>query len=325
MQTLWKNTRAYRTLVKESENGQLGHAYLLITDDKRNLNVALKTFVKPLFACHNPLSAKEMRIAELIDAENFSDCHFYLGKDKRFAVEDAEKITEESVLQPVEGEGKVFVIGDFSDATAPAQNKLLKLLEEPPQGVKFLLGATKPYSVLATVLSRVAKLEIPPFSAEQITEALQRTYGNKYGKDEYKLCATASAGTVGSAEEMLENGAYKNLLTDAFALCLGEENKLPVLVKKIGETKRKKELLSLLSLVFRDGLVVKTQGVDDKRIFLQSEKENLQKVATRYSYTALIKAQEYIVQAEEEVFFNAVFPQCLETLTAKIYKENGKR
>ena len=48
MQTLWKNTRAYQTLVAESEKNELSHAYLLITDDKRNLTTALKTFVKPL-------------------------------------------------------------------------------------------------------------------------------------------------------------------------------------------------------------------------------------------------------------------------------------
>ena len=324
MQTLWTNTRAYQTLVKESETNKLGHAYLLITDDKRNLDLALKTFVKPLFSCHNPRLASEERIANLLDENSYADCHFYMEDGKRFAVEDAEKIAEESVLQPVEGQIKVFVIGDFADATIPAQNKLLKLLEEPPQGVKFLLGASKTYSVLPTVLSRVSKLEIPPFSAEQVAEVLQRIYGNKYGKDEYSLCATASGGTVGSAQEMIENGAYKSLLVEAVSLCLGTEKRLPVLVKKVGETKRKKELLSLIALLFRDGLVAKSQGLTSRRIFLQAERENLEKIATRYSFTALIKAQEYIAQAEEEVFFNAVFPQCLENLMAKIYKENGK-
>lgn len=325
MQTLWKNTRAYQTLVAESEKNELSHAYLLITDDKRNLTTALKTFVKPLFACHNPQTSKEQRLFDLIDEEAFVDCHFYTEEGKRFAVEDAEKIGEESVLEPVEGEGKVFVIGDFADATIPAQNKLLKLLEEPPKGVKFLLGATKTYSVLPTVLSRVSKLEITPFSAEQTAEALERIYENKYGKDEYFLCATASAGTVGSAQDMLENGAYKSLLLEAITLCLSNEQKLPIVIKKVGETKRKKELLSLISLIFRDALIIKSQGAENKRVFLQAERENLQKVASRYSFTALIKAQEYIVQAEEEVFFNAVFNQCLETLMAKIYKENGKR
>lgn len=325
MQTLWKNTRAYRTLETESAKNQLGHAYLLITDDKRNLTTALKTFVKPLFACHDPQTDKEERISSLIDGENFADCHFYLDKDKRFSVEDAEKIAEECTLQPVEGEIKVFVIGDFSDATAPAQNKLLKLLEEPPQGVKFMLGATKSHAVLPTVLSRVSKLEIPPFSVEQVSEALNRIYGNRFDKEEYKICATASAGTVGSAQEMLENGAYKGLLLEAFTLCLGVEKRLPAIVKKVGETKRKKELLSLISLIFRDGLVAKRSGISSPYIFLQSERENIQKVATRYSLTALLKAQEYIAQAEEELYFNAVFNQCLETLMAKIYKENGKR
>lgn len=76
-------------------------------------------------------------------------------------MEDAERILEESALKPVEGNKKLFVAGDFAEATTQAQNKLLKLLEEPPEGVYFLLGATVSFSVLPTILSRTEKLEIP--------------------------------------------------------------------------------------------------------------------------------------------------------------------
>ena len=76
--------------------------------------------------------------------------------------EDAENIREETLLSPIEGERKLFVLGDFAEANTQTQNKLLKLLEEPPQGVIFLLGATTVFPVLPTVLSRTKKLEILP-------------------------------------------------------------------------------------------------------------------------------------------------------------------
>lgn len=324
MQTLFEKTRAYQTVNQDCANNQMGHAYMLIANDAHNLSGILKIFAKLFFKVAQTGVGEEARIARLIDAQNFSDCHFFPEAGKRFSVEDAEKITEECTLKPVEADKKLFVIGDFSEATAPAQNKLLKLLEEPPQGVYFLLGATSAYSVLPTVLSRVKKLEIPSFDVKEITSALFRIYGNRFMESDYTLCAMASDGVLGRAQDVLEGGAYKTLIDEAFALCLGKADVLPIAVKKIGETKRKRELLSLIRLVFRDALIYKTPALKDGGVFLQTETERLKKVAERYCLRALIQAQEYISEAEEQLFFNAVFPQCLEILMAKIYESNEK-
>ena len=324
MQTLFKGTRAYQTIKTDCAYNQLGHAYLLIANDARNLSALLKIFSKLFFDCADAKTEEEVRLSRLIDAQSFADCHFFPESGKRFSVEDAEKISEECTLKPVEGDKKLFVIGDFAEATAPAQNKLLKLLEEPPQGVYFLLATTSSYAVLPTVLSRTKKLEIPSFDALEISDALARIYGDRFSASEYALCAVASDGALGRAQDALEGGTYKTLIEEAFALCLGTEETLPIAVKKIGETKRKRELLSLIRLIYRDALVYKTPALKNGNVFLRAELERIKKVAGRYSSTALIKAQEYVAEAEEQLFFNAVFPQCLEVLMAKIYASNKK-
>ncbi len=315
MQTLWKETRAYGLVKKEELQGELGHAYLLLLDDPRNLKTALKTFVKPFFPCSEQLSQR-------IDNETFSDCLFFPSEGKKFTVEDAETIAEESTLKPVEGDKKAFVIADFAEATPAAQNKLLKLLEEPPEGVVFLLGATTSYPVLSTVLSRVKTLDIPPFSAREIEECLSRVYADKYTQADIELCAAACGGVLGGAQNMLEGGVYKSLVDEAFALCGATAKELPVLVKKIGDTKRKKELLSLIRIVWRDALVLK--GVGAAKISLRSEKERLNKVAEKYTLSTLVYAQEAISKAERELFFNANFPQCLEVLIASVLTQNER-
>jgi len=320
MQTLLEKTRAYTLLCADKNNERLGHAYLLLLDDARNLRTALKTFAKPFFDCENGADENSARLARLIDSESYVDCHFFPESGQKFVVEDAEKIAEECTLQPTEGEKKLFVVCGFDEATLPAQNKLLKLLEEPPKGVYFLLGARTAYPVLSTVLSRVQKLEIPPFDGLEIAKCLARMHGDEFTKSDYELCAMASGGTLGSAQEMLFGGAYKMLVDEAFALCLGEKNALPVTVKRLGDTKRKRELLSLISLIFRDALVYKTGVAGVNGILLRSEFSRLQAVAKRYSARALTKAQTLVVKAEKELFFNAVFPQCLETMFAKLYE-----
>ena len=247
---------------------------------------------------------------------------FYPQTEKKFAVEDAERLGEECLLQPVEGDRKLFIIIDFADANIPSQNKLLKLLEQPPEGVIFLLCATSVYPILPTVLSRVEKLEIPSFSVENVAACLRREYGQKYSDDDIALCAAASSGVVGTAQNMLEGGGYKTLLDDAFSLACATPDKLPLLVRKIGETKHKKELLSLLRIIYRDALVYKM----GQPLLLRSEQVRTQTLANLRGVSALLFAQEGLIAAERELAFNAVFAQYIETfLSAVLQKDKQEK
>lgn len=321
---LLKNTRAYRLLQKECAENAYSHAYLLLFDDGKNLRFALKEFAKILFFCEDTENwsddlQEQQRVAKLIDEDSFSDCLIYPADGKKISVEDAEKIREESLLSPIEGDKKVFIIGDFSEANVQTQNKLLKLLEEPPKGIVFLLGATTVFPVLSTVLSRTKKLEILPFDIKDVTAALRRIYGEKYDAYTLEICAAASGGILGEAQNILEGGYYKTLIESAFTLCLAEPSKLPAAVRLVGETKHKKELLSLLRLIFRDALLVKTdKAAFRKSVLLRSEKNRIEEVAQKYTLSALLYAQEALSKAELQVQFNAVFPQCIQLCIANI-------
>ena len=323
MQTLIKNTNAYRLLKTEAAQRRFSHAYLLLLDDERNLRSALKTFAKVLFSCDEPNDTHTQTVANRIDAESFTDCLFFPDADKKFVVEDCERVMEESLLKPVESDKKVFVISGFDQANPASQNKLLKLLEEPPKHVIFLLGATTAYPLLSTVLSRVSKLEILPFSQNALTQALARVYGDKYSPTDYALCAAASGGSLGTAQNTLEGGDYKTLINDAFSLCLCTGATLPPLIKKIGETKQKKQLLFLLRLIYRDAAVLKSTG-KQKDILLPSELARLRQVTEKYTLSALLFAQDELSKAEKQTFFNAVFSQCLEVTISNVLFQNAK-
>ncbi|MBO5412270.1 MAG: hypothetical protein J6A38_04255 [Clostridia bacterium] len=316
MQTLLRNTQAYKLLQTEAKKASLSHAYLLLLNDGRNLREALKTFAKLLLT--DGVGENSKRIERLIDKESFADCVFLPEPDKKLSVDDAERIREESAFSPVEGEKKLFVIGDFAQANAQTQNKLLKLLEEPPKGVIFLLGATTVFPILSTVLSRTKKLEIQPFDMKDLQTCLARIYGDTYDQSTLELCAATSGGILGEAQNILEGGYYKTLSENAFALALCPESRLPAVVKQIGESKRQKELLALLRLIFRDALLLKTQPRATKSLLLQSEKANVLAVSKQYGATALLFAQEALSEAEKQIAFNAVFPQCIELCMAKL-------
>lgn len=332
MQTLLKTTQAYSLLQTEGKERRFGHAYLLLFNDPKNIRLALKTFAKLFFDCAETeneggmyASNDKKRIAELIDNDSFSDCLFFPSQDKKLTVEDAERIQEECTLNPVEGNRKVFLLADFAEANVQTQNKLLKMLEEPPEGVIFLLGATTVFPVLPTVLSRTKKLEIQPFEISEVTECLTRIYGDKYDRETLALCAAASGGSVGEAQNAVEGGYYITLIENALSLALSTPSRLPAIVKEIGETKHQKELLSLLRILFRDAMLLKTQpSLPRYKLLLPAEKQTTQEIAEKYTLPALFYAQERISEAEKQVKFNAVFPQCIEICIAKILEKNAQ-
>ncbi len=322
MQTLLRSTKAVRLIKKEGESG-FSHAYLLVFDDKKHLKTALKELAKIIFSCDQPKNQKELRMANLIDEENFSDCLFFPSEGKKLMVEDAENIIEESNLSPVETSLKVFVLSDFAEANAQTQNKLLKLLEEPPKNVFFLLGATSAFPVLPTVLSRTSKLEIFPFETKEVTDCLSRIYGEKYDYATLSLCAAASGGNIGDAQNILEGGYYETLLNGAFHLTLAPSYKLPALVKELGETPHKNQFLSLLRLIFRDALLFKS-GQREKHLLLPMQKEKIKEVAEKYSLESLLFAQEYLSETEKQIKFNGIFSQAIQLCMAEILSKNEK-
>lgn len=311
MKSLISGTDAYRIVKNEAKEGALSHAYLIIFPDDKNLRTALKEFAKVI------LSANE-RICSLIDKESFSDCRIYPEEGKRLAASDADNIISECGIKPVEGREKLFILDKFHDANASVQNKLLKVLEEPPEGVKFLLGATSGYSVLPTVKSRVRKLEIPPFSEGEIANYLLRNYPRIKGAEGY---AAASGGIAGEAEKLF-GGGYDEVLE--YALCFAEvkEKDFPVLGIKISALKQKVEFFSLLRLVLRDALMYNLNREDCA--LLKNNANRIKNISKNHTAASLTAALEIIASAERDLKFNANFAMLVENVFININKEKAK-
>lgn len=78
----------------------------------------------------------------------------------RFSIDDARALRKASALRPV-GKSRVFVI-ESSNIAPEAQHALLKLFEEPPQGVRFVLVLPRTAELLPTLRSRLHVVDITP-------------------------------------------------------------------------------------------------------------------------------------------------------------------
>jgi DNA polymerase III subunit gamma/tau len=69
-------------------------------------------------------------------------------------VDDARDLRERAFYAPVSGRYKIYIIDEAHMVTSQGFNALLKLVEEPPQHLKFIFATTEPEKVIATIRSR---------------------------------------------------------------------------------------------------------------------------------------------------------------------------
>jgi len=306
MQVLLKNTRPYALLEKDSQHGSFSHAYLLLSPDEETLRDYLRFYARAFFFGNT-------RALSLIEKEGFCDCLFFPKEGKKLSVEDASLIVEEAGIRPLEGDRKVFVVDGFHTASAAVQNKLLKILEEPPEGVHFLLGAATEFSLLPTVLSRVKKLDLPPFSPREIEGFLDRNYPH-LSKEDVRFFAAASCGKLSSAKAFIGEGYYKETVEDAFSLLFSSPSTLAPLCKKVADKGRKELLFSVMEFLCRDAAFLGAGKGLDAYLLSPFYKNQVEKLAKAYPVGALIAFQQSIRKAEKQLKFNANFAWCLQIL-----------
>ena len=81
-------------------------------------------------------------------------------KRKSVNMEECREMIMDSYILPNEAERKIYIITSAHTLDEKVQNALLKILEEPPQYVYFILLCTNPSAMLGTVMSRVSAFSI---------------------------------------------------------------------------------------------------------------------------------------------------------------------
>ena len=119
---------------------------------------------------------------QLLDQQpygNLFDWYKLLGVDNKqgqIGVDEAFEIVKSLSLKSYEGGYKVMLIWMAEKMNTACANKLLKLIEEPPEKTIFILIAEDEEQIINTIRSRCQILTFPPLAEEAITEALVKNY-----------------------------------------------------------------------------------------------------------------------------------------------------
>lgn len=158
----------------------------------------------------------------------------------------------DAYVKPNEGRRKIYLIPRAQDMQIPAQNALLKLLEEPPAYCAFLLMTDSMEKLLETVRSRAVTLTLAPLSQQQLLTVLKEHRGDA-APEELARAIDKSDGYLGAALTAL-NTPDSALDQQAAAVIegfsSGDELKLLEALLPLEKLKRQ-ELLRLLEQLER--------------------------------------------------------------------------
>lgn len=117
-------------------------------------------------------------------------------------VDEARKLGGFLGLSAADGGARVVIVDSADELNPSAANAILKLLEEPPRGVVFLLVSHQPARLLPTIRSRCRTLTLPRLDPEALAAALAQA-GFDAGPEAVAL-SELSAGSAGMAVRLLE-------------------------------------------------------------------------------------------------------------------------
>ena len=154
------------------------HAYLFVSGDLSDRQNTARSIAKAML-CRNPKGDSQpcgqCDCCIKIKASTHPDCIFVSG-DEKTSVDDVRKIEEEAYLAPNEADSKVFILEDADEYNVQSQNALLKIIEEPPKGVRFILTASSAGALLPTVRSRVCTLSGSVRTFDDIFDGIKKQY-----------------------------------------------------------------------------------------------------------------------------------------------------
>lgn len=291
------------------------HAIILHSQDKILLEAIAKLYVmkqeckeqdSPCFCCNN---CKKILDGNAVDVEVY-------GKEKGIVVDDSKAIIESSYVLPLDFNNKYFILCGFENATVQAQNKLLKMIEEPQSFDRYIILVQNLDAVLSTIKSRCQIFSLPRFNDEE----LKNIFDFKIGEaKKINSAVQFSAGNLSKLNDILNDEKFDEIYSLCLSIILNMQNSSAILEysSKIAKYKDKIDMiLETLSSFYRDMLAIKCGEeylVQNKEIINQ-----LKVLSNMTNQTALSAILKEIGSVKQKLKFNSNFNGVIDNLLLKI-------
>lgn len=238
------------------------------------------------------------------------DIAVYGEEGGSLSVDTVRDLRAQAYVLPNEAAYRVIILQNAHMMTPQAQNALLKILEEPPARVIFILTCENRSQMLPTIRSRCVCLTMQPVAYEEAAPVL-RARLPQAEESALERAHSLFGGRIGQVIAGMQDGTLQQVLelTPAFADALVATDELP-LVRLTARLEKERTLtdgvLAGLQLVLRDALAVRVGAT----AMLSTAPDAALRLASRLSgkqISALARAIEDLQRALERNMNNTLF------------------
>lgn len=223
-----------RTLTGAIATGQVSHAYLFAGSRGTGKTSTAKLLAKAMNCTAGPTASPcgECESCRAIGAGSSMDVIEMDAASNR-GIDDIRDIRDKVAFATVEGKYRIYILDEAHMLTKEASNSFLKILEEPPAHVIFVLCTTEAHKVLATIRSRCQCFEFRRPDAGMILQVLKKVAdAEEIEIDDTSLAAIArgSGGAfrdaIGALDQLSTYSGKKISLNDVLAMLGTVESEL---------------------------------------------------------------------------------------------------
>jgi len=294
-------------LKQATKEETLSHVYLLVGPRGTGKTTTARLIAKSLNCTaenKENMPCNKCNCCTLFDSQSLFDV-IEIDAASNTGVDDVRDLIEKSRYMPTIGRVKVYIIDEVHMLSKSAFNALLKILEEPPSHVHFVLATTEVHKVPVTIISRSQRFNFYRINIENIVKRLQFVINEESinaEDDALVRIAEYADGGLRDAIKMLEQIYSNDIITvkqveNSLGLVekkvlenfiefvqTGDVQKAEDLLKKLYQEGIQivqfiKELLSYMQVLLFDEKL----SVDDKKVLLDFSKKLLEKDFTRSS------------------------------------------
>ncbi len=163
-----------QTLKTQLNSGRLSHAYLFTGSRGTGKTSSAKILAKAV-NCTNLQDGNPCNCCEACKSIDAGTCMDVLEIDaaSNNGVDNVRDLRDDAVYTPSQVKMRVYIIDEVHMLSISAFNALLKIIEEPPEHLLFILATTELHKVPATILSRCQRFSFRRISQEDIAARLQ--------------------------------------------------------------------------------------------------------------------------------------------------------
>ena len=280
---VWGQEHITTILKYEAEHNCVSHAYLFAGSRGIGKTTCAKILAKAV-NCENPINGNPCNECPSCLAIDSGSCMDVLEIDaaSNNGVDNVRDLRDDAIYTPSQVKMRVYIIDEVHMLSISAFNALLKIIEEPPEHLLFILATTELHKVPATILSRCQRFSFRRISQDDIASRLQYVaYQEKIEMDDAaaRVLARLADGAMRDGLSLLDQCASATtgeLTAERVYACLGiagimecgklmdciaqhqTGNALSMVDRFYAEGKDMGALLDELACLTRDFMILKT-------------------------------------------------------------------